>query len=351
MCRIVWRTQYEQRGRAARCFCGGGKYERWEDVRFRVERHEKMVITDLAGFAEACTARKRYSITADACVVGILESQLKQRRPFVLADDTLMTDLPPDEHIVLLRLPNGRSPGGSKRVNTYIPPLFLKRYRDAAAKARTLEVTALMRATNDDSKKLEYVQILQHLHLYGTDRPGLHSAVDQVRVGGRVFRRGREHPSAALVKERYAGYVGERGKLVSWSSEPAEVPPDNYVCHRCMGYYPGAHFTAQCPSHAVEGWIPMRDRRRPTGIPVSDRVRVPADAPVAMVATAQYRDLDGALWVKKEVGPLKRRRAPSPAPPPRPPKKPAPAPRRPLADDAIAALWAEPNAEAEYLYG
>jgi hypothetical protein len=349
MCRIVWRSQYEQRDRAARCFCGAGKYERWRDVRFRIERHEKMVVIDLAGFAAACTSRKRYPIAADACVVGILESQLKQRRPFVLADDTLMADLPPDEHIVLLRVPNGRSPSGSKRLNMYIPPLFLKRYRDAAAEARKLEITALINATTDESKKLEYVQIQQHLHVHGTEQPGLHSAVDRVRMAGRTFRRSHEHPSSAWVKDRYAGYIGERGRLVSWSSEPAEVPPPNYVCHRCMGHFPEPHLTAQCPSHKIKGWISMRDRRRPTGIPVSERVRVPDDAPIQMVASARFRDLNGVLWVKKQPGVLKRKRSPSPQPPPTPPPPPPPPPP-PTTNDFIADLWAEPNAEAEYLY-
>lgn len=348
MCRIVWKSQFEQRATAARCFCSNGKYERWRDVRFRIERHEKMVVIDLVGFAEACIARKRYPIAADACVVGLLESQLKQPKPYALADDTLMTDLPPNEHIVLFRLPNGRSAGGSKRTNTYIPPLFLKRYRDAAAAVRKQEVERALRAATSETVKLGHVQTLQHLHMYGTDHPDVPSPVERVQIKGRTFRRTREHPSLALMRERYTGYVGERGRLVSWASEPKKTPADHYVCHRCMGYYPEPHFNGECPSHKVSNWIPMRDRRRPTGIPVTDRFRVPDDAPIEMIATAKYRDIDGVLWSPGQVGPLKRRRPPSP------PAQQIQTERvhtdSHATDDAIAALWAEPNREAEYLY-
>lgn len=350
MCRVVWRSEFENRAAAAKCYCGNGKYERWGDVRFRIERHAKMVIVDLADFAAACAARKRYPIAGDACVVGILESQLKQPRCFVLADDTLMADLPQTEHIVLIRVPNGRSPGGGKRTNTYMPPVFRQKYRAAAAAKRRAELQTLMDQTKEDSKKLHYAQLVERLCVFGSEDMHSPSAVDEVRAAGRVYRRAKAHPSTPFIRERYAGYVGERGALVPWVDVPPETPPDHYVCHRCLGYFAAPHFNANCPSHAVLGWIPMKQRRRPTGIPVSDRIKVPDSAPLEVVATAPYRDLDGTLWTTQQPGPAPKRsttkRPTRPADSTVPTKRPRPR----VTADAIADLWAEPNPEAEYLY-
>ena len=140
MCRVLWKTDYAKQkangvgvaDMKTMCFCQNGKYKRWDEVRFNIERAYKMVIHDIAEFEETCSQRKRYYIQADSCVVGFLSTDTTVwSKAFMLGEDYDVTGLPADAVIVLVRVPTGKSARGSSRTNTYVPKAQLKELQRA----------------------------------------------------------------------------------------------------------------------------------------------------------------------------------------------------------------------------
>lgn len=270
-----------------RCYCHGGRYKLWEDVRFVMETEEGMNIVDLAAFQEACRQHKRFHLSGDSCIIGIpsTASATALHSTFPLGDNVDITSIPEDTVILAMRVPTGTNERGKTLLNTYIPVTFQKECEERRKMAVLAELEEKLKRTVDEMQRLKVINEITEVQMYG--------AQDQ-----RCERyRAKQHASRAVMKMSCPGFLNEYMQPVKWCDVPKPVPPEGYVCYRCLNYFAEPpHYIQDCPSHDRPKWVPMNRRSRPIGVPMSRRTAVPWTSDVEAIEQAKFVDSDGNLW-------------------------------------------------------
>jgi hypothetical protein len=281
-----------------KCYCEEGRFVRWEDVRFNIERDEKMVIVDIKAFEYACHSRKRYHISADSCVVGVLSEDRRSpaQNTFILGDDFNVKMVPKDQVIIIYRMPNGRTDRGSIRTNTYLPQAHLHALHEQEIATDMEEFKYKLSCTHDEIERLQIMQDMVGLQV-GRRK---NEPITKRRPGHRrTFRRANVHPSRAVARERYAGYINGEMKRIAWGDIPKAVPKPDYLCYCCFNYFEPLHYINDCPGQKRAKWVPMKSRKAPHGIPKLELLQVPWESPIEEIETAPWIDAQGQLWKKK----------------------------------------------------
>ena len=296
-CRILWKTDFaRETGRGVPlhkiktvCYCNNGKFKRWEDVRFNIEMAYHMVIDDIEGFEDACRNHRPYHVRADSCVVGLLSTESKSwTNAYILGDDFDVSTVPGDAAIILIRLPNGQTPKGSNKLNTYVPANQQREMQKAKVAHLVQDLQRQFDALPEtqDDRRFAILQQMQSLEQVEC----IHEAPK-----GR-FRRAKHHPSHDFARDKFKGFINGRGERKGWDEIPPPAPDEGYVCFYCRNYFKPLHFNTDCPGRKRRDWIDMKRRQAPFGIPANQRRLVPWESPVEAIATADWLDQYGQLW-------------------------------------------------------
>jgi len=306
MCRITTKIDYQQfkAGKGplkCKCYCQNQTLTRWDDIRFVIERENKMVIENIRAFQAACEKHRRYHITADTCIIGFLSSHMdaSMSQNYILGEDFDVSTVSETECIVVTSVPCGRSEKGANRINTYVPTRFLC---ELAEQETAEQLEELRRDLSTATTELDQLRIMERMSGLISGMPTSHQQPHH-----RTFRRASVHPSRAVAQNMCKGYVAADRTILSWTDvtdTPKAVPRDDYTCFCCFNYFKPMHFINDCPGQRRADWIPMIRRNAPHGVPSTDRVFVPWDAPECEIAEAKWKDANGNLWkpTKTEVG-------------------------------------------------
>jgi hypothetical protein len=270
------------------CFCGNGRFSRWDEVRFLAEKAHNMVIYDIEEFEEACKARRRYHIQADSCLVGLLSTDTTVwSQAFMLGEDFDVTTVSKEAVILLVRVPTGQSARGKSKSNTFVPYAHLRELHEAKVAGRILDLKAKLHTTSGEIARLNLIQDIAALE-FGA----------RIESRGR-FRRASQHPSVDDARERFKGFINRRSERLTWDQVPLPPPEPDYVCGVCRNYFKPAHFSDRCPAADRSDWVPMHKRKPPHGIPGCHRALVSWESPEAEVAAAEWLDFYGQLWRRR----------------------------------------------------
>lgn len=273
------------------CYCQNGKFKRWEDVRFNVERAHRMVIDDIKGFEDACLKRQPYHIRADACVVGLLSTEAKTwKDAFILGEDFDVSTVADDAAIILVRLPNGQTTKGSTKLNTYVPFNQQRELHTEKVAQRVKDLYARFHSL-PESEEIRRFQILQ-------DISALEFSNRIEEPAGR-FRRAKQHPSMDFSRDKFRGFVNCRNERLTWDMVAPPAPDEGYTCFYCNNYFKPLHFNADCPGRKRRDWLDMKRRQAPFGIPANQRRLVPWDSPIDAITTAPWLDHYNQLWTRR----------------------------------------------------
>lgn len=272
MCKLIWRSTYDlalmkKTKITPLCFCKDGKYKRWEEIRYFIEEESGMLKTNREG-----------------CLLAFRATDFnKQAAAYPLGDDT---DVQTIDLIILLKVPLPE-----KTFNNYVPASIQRQQHLDHVQLITKERRALYlykySQSCDEADKIELLQKLCRLD-YETGHDQINSQK-------------RNHPSRLIIKTSYPGFLLADGTPINWIDVPKVVPPDTWLCWRCLNYFTPGHYIDDCPSHTIAAWRPMSQRRPPTGLPKNTLVAIPWTDDITKVATAQFRDALNNLWELKET--------------------------------------------------
>lgn len=273
MCQLIWANELQQAEREQRvptvlCRCKNGNHDRWDLVRYEVEREYGLL-------------RDGATKGADSCLLGIRLCDVNRppAEVYVLGEDVQIQLVGP---VVLLRFPVPLV-HGRYRPNTFIP----NKIRDALA-----------RADFDKKEEARRAAVAQRLAQAQSEEARL-AILLECSPGAPLqthFPPKYPHPSASIAQSRYAGYINYNGEFKPWDQRPP--PPAHWQCQRCFNYFEDPHYADQCPSLEIAAWVPMNRRLRPIGRPKSTLRPVDWDN-VADVAVAPFIDDMGELWALK----------------------------------------------------
>lgn len=299
MCRITTKIDYQQfkAGKGplkCKCYCQNQTLTRWDDIRFAIERENKMVIENISAFQKSCEKHRRYHVTADTCIIGFLSSHMdaNMSENYILDEDFDVSSMPDDECVIVTSVPCGRSDKGANRINTFVPTRFLP---ELAEQETASELEEMKRELSAATNELDQLRIMERMSGLISGMPTSH------HQRSRAFRRASVHPSRAVAQNMCKGYVAADRSILSWADAlktgaPKAVPRDDYTCFGCLNYFQPMHFINDCPGQHIADWIPMNRRSAPHGVPSTDRVLVPWDAPECEIARAKWKDANGNLW-------------------------------------------------------
>lgn len=267
MCKLVWCAEPKAE---PFCACNNGNYKTWDEVRFNVEEQNGMI--------ESPSKRNK---RANVCIIGYFkdeyESHKKLKTPLFALDPSVNV-VECDQVIMLHRIPL------QVIHNRHVPRRIAEsradyEYTNKIAKSLK-EQMQRMRQTSDENKRLSIVQEITRLK-YLEPFPTI---------------RKYPHPSDAIMKQHCDGYVTATGNRILWEDvAPAKIDP-YYCCANCANYFTKLHHEVDCPSNAIEDWIPMKDRPVPLGIPKSELRRVSWSENESDIKNAKYIDVNGTLW-------------------------------------------------------
>lgn len=317
MCRVMWSTDYQTAKSKniptdemkTTCYCEQGT--RWDVVRFVIEERFGMVITDVTKFLRACDNKIKYrGADGGSCVVGYLASQYGCRPHdiYVLGDAVDVSTI--DDIILVVREVNLHHPQTHHPIlNFFVPPSLLhemesrdREYYDteywnqvsSINKQRQKEIVPQIKCvvthTTTEEQRVEemhQIQLRRELHgiLIGQPPANMSRPEPDPRI---AQKRKLPHPSAALLPQRYAGFVSKLGKQLRFEDMPKEKPGPGYVCRVCLGYFGREHFFGDCPAQSRPAWKPMDKRVMPHGLLMRTLTEIPWDSPVELVEAAPY---------------------------------------------------------------
>lgn len=275
MCRIYMMRDLGAGGPQTlpRCCCQGVREGlqpvRWDELRYALERAEKLV-TEPNPRGQSGSSKTR--ITEGFIAIDYTEALANGKRLancYALDEGFMVGAL---GTVVVARVPLG----AASRGNDYVPPTVRAQQPAAVAEQAFPEG-----ATEDEKIALAMAQ-----------------ARAMYAPAPRSFCR--EHPTLRVAQKLCKGVRRSADEVVPWAAVPRPVPGPHYVCYRCQGWWPEPHFCDDCPSHQIEAWRPMNQRRAPVGIPKSSLARVdPTDFDAVVAATFVEEQPDGRLWLWK----------------------------------------------------
>lgn len=276
MCQLIWSHELQMAERERRtptifCRCLDGKHDRWDLVRYEVERE--------FGMLHATTSSVK---GADSCLIGIrlCDIKLDPKDVFVLGEDVQIQLVGP---VVLMRFPVPLV-HGRYRPNTFIP----NKIRDAQARAEFSQKEQALQAA-----------VKKQLQMAKTEEEKLSILLEANQVTPLLAINSLPkypHPSVTIMQARYAGYINYNGEFKPWDQRPP--PPDHWQCQRCYNYFEEPHYSDLCPALQISSWVPMNRRIKPIGRPKTTLRSVDWDN-VDDVATAPFIDENGLLWALK----------------------------------------------------
>jgi hypothetical protein len=279
MCQLIWsldlqKAQHSNTNPAVFCRCCNQLHDRWDLVRYEVEREHGMI-------------SGQHSVKAsDSCIIGVRLCDINKpaNEIFALGEDARMQLIGP---VVLLRFPVP-SVNGKHRPNTFIPNKITETLANLQHKIETdtkrRAFDALMASDADEETKLQALVSSASL-----------PTVEPTTVLSKKY----PHPSAAIMRSKYAGFINYNGDFVTWADQVRPQPPRHWRCMRCYNYFAKeVHYAEDCPSLANPEWIPMNRRSKPVGIPRSLLMPVNMEN-IKAVATAPYIDDNGKCWIRK----------------------------------------------------
>lgn len=280
MCQLIWSLDLQKAQHAGTappvfCRCCNQLHDRWDLVRYEVEREHGMVV---------CAGAPAKA--SNSCIVGIRLCDINKppHTVFALGEDARMQLIGP---VVLMRFPIPAF-NGKHRPNTFIPnkiteTLALLQHKKETETQRQA-YDALMASDADEETKL-------NAFVNNEIAPLMLAASNQKKY---------PHPSAAIMRSKYAGFINYNGDFVTWAdANPIRPPPPaHWRCMRCYNYFEPVHYAEDCPSLKEPDWIPMNRRSKPYGIPRFLLFAVNMDN-VQAVATAPYVDDNGRCWIRK----------------------------------------------------
>ena len=281
MCQLIWSTELQKNQNAGTppqvmCRCRNGQHDRWDLVRYEIEREFGMV------------SEKYQTKGFDSCIIGVrlCDFNSAAETVFVLGEDARMQLIGP---VVLLRFPIAMV-NGRRYANTFVPNKISEALaiaqHEKITQVRKEEFDRLMKTTDDEDTKLS---LLVNFH---------NNPLEQQQQQHRSIKY--PHPSTSIMRSKYAGFINYNGEFVTWAqANPVREPPPPYwVCQRCNNYFATLHYIEDCPSHAQSDWIPMNRRTKPFGIPRTS-LRLADITNAEEVATAPFLDDYGKLWIRK----------------------------------------------------
>lgn len=274
MCQLIWSNELQQAEKEKRapdsfCRCNNKSHDRWDLVRYEVEREFGML-------RENPSAKG-----ADSCLIGVrlCDILLDPKTVYVLGEDVQIQLVGP---VVLLRFPVPLV-HGRYRPNNFVP----NKIRDAQARAEFIKKEQAQQALYKSKTKTAQSE---------EEKLSILLEAGQVAPLTINYPPKYPHPSYSIMQTRYAGYINYNGEFKVWDQRPP--PPANWQCQHCYNYFEEPHYMDACPALKIPTWIPMNRRIKPIGRPKTTLRPIDWDN-VEDVAMAPFIDDAGNLWALK----------------------------------------------------